>query len=79
MWFWIVSFVLGWLACSVGAYLLFRDDWKSKFGTWNEGDRLNCGLLSLLGGPIALIVAFSFWVKPKIAPWFGDMDEPASW
>ena len=69
-----------WLACSVGAYLVFRVDWKidMKGHVWTKGDRVFHLFISLLFGPIAfftslLMLSLSF---------LGSMewtDKPSRW
>ncbi len=64
--------VIGWLACSVGAYLLLRAAHRRQF-TWTKGDRNVFGFLSLAWGPASLFMAALVWALDV------NEDEPANW
>ena len=70
----IVYILAGWLACSVGAYLVWRHDWRKRFG-WTRGDR-RIALLLCAFGPFALIAAI---MTSRVAGWIESGDPPAKW
>ena len=72
----MVAYTLGWLACSVGTYLVWRHDWRKCFREWRTGDRQIALFCSLLG-PFALIaVIITAWV---VGPDDKCADKPAKW
>ena len=75
----IALVVLGWLACSVGAYFALRALlWRYKSVPWSQGNRRSAILVSLLLGPFMIIGAAFF----RFCEWLGDFlhdHTPASW
>ena len=73
----ILEFIAGWLGCAVLTYFVFRADFTGRFGNWLKSDRQQAIALSLLGGPVALVVALLSWIIGKRSS-DGD-DDIAKW
>lgn len=70
----VALFVLGWLTCSVCAYLLMHTVIKTVAGEWRDVDRI-IGITLSLSGPILLIIALPL----SIVAYLSRFDGPASW
>ena len=70
-----MMWILGWVLCSVCAYLVWRRGWKKSFGEWTTGDR-GIALVISLAGPVGLIaVTVTVWVCRLLE----EGDRPAKW
>ena len=68
--------IIGWLACSVAAYLILRSDIRSNGCHWTIGDRAIGFILSTMG-PVAMIPAIIFLIARLAESEYWD--GPAKW
>lgn len=60
---------IGWLMCSTAGYLLIRLDRCRTVGHWETKDRIICIAVSLIGGPVTLLVEWGWLI---LAWWLED-------
>lgn len=77
---WIIAAcIVAWMACSVGAYLLGRHDYRKTFSTWTVRDRRFMVTFAVVMGPIAFLALFATWLEKRDFKILGDGDKPANW
>ncbi len=71
-----------WLVAASVAYYLFRWSFKKQFPTWTNGDVAFCAPVSLIAGPIALLVGLGWAGLTLAAEWPGLskwLSRPSKW